>query len=245
MKKSTKPIIIIGSVAAAVIISVAVVKLAFPGLHAYRFIKNFCTNIDMTAAEYPFYDAETPDDFMGSGTNGITLSLPAEMQITDMDADVVVFSDGEDNGTVVMVYSKELFDDSDSIINGESAEWYSFCENTFGYSITSYYSMLYAQFSITMDDFNIHDKNDSAYFEKLAALKETNTAEIMNIYNFETENGMGFVYDMGISDDTQQYNYAVELFQKGNGNEGHLIKIVSPNDENIKQIINSIDVIKR
>lgn len=244
MKKSTKPIIIIGSVAAAVIISVGVVKLAFPGLHAYRFIKNFCTNIDMTAAEYPFYNTETPDDFMGSGTNGITLSLPAEMQITDMDADIVVFSDGEDNGTVVMVYTKEQFDDSDYSIDEEATEWLGFCDRTFGHSIDSYYDMLNAQFSVTMADFNIHDKNDSAYFEKLAALKEANTAEFLNIYNFETENGKGFVYDMGMSDDTKQYNYAVELFQKDNGNEGHLIKIVSPNNENIKQIINSIETCK-
>lgn len=250
MSKISKPTKIIFAVILLLVLGgFAVLYFGFPGLRQYSIVTNELTGVNVVAEEYP-YSAEIPDDFTGSGGKGFALKLPQEVTVTDMEGGHIVFSDGSDGGTSVILSDKVTYTEKDYNITEDSGvtaeEWEKFCRSIGRSMPDSYYDLLDAAYSVTLDDFNIHSRGNSRAFASLAALKETLIVEGWKIYRFESENAVGFIFDTGYADGSpEQRQFIVQLFPKNNKNEEHIAIITSPDAATIRQIIASIDLVEK
>lgn len=221
----------------------------FPGLRQYSIVTNELTGVNVVAEGYP-YSEEIPDDFTGAGGKGFELKLPPEVTASGMEDGHIVFSDGIDGGTSVVLSDKVTYTESDYNITEESGvtaeKWEKFCRSIGRSTPDSYYDLLDAAYSVTLDDFDIHSRGNSRAFASLAELKENLIVEDWRIYRFESENAVGFIFDTGYADAIQeQRQFIVQLFPKSNKNEEHMAIITSPDAVMIRQIIASIDLVEK
>lgn len=221
----------------------------FPGLRQYNIVTNELTGVNVAAEEYP-YSEEIPDDFTGAGGKGFELKLPPEITVSGMEDGNIIFSDGIDGGTSVILIPKVTYTEKDYNITEESGvtaeEWEKFCRSIGRSTPDSYYDLLDAAYSVTLDDFDIHSRGNSKAFASLAALKESLIVEGWRIYRFESENAVGFIFDTGFADgSSEQRQFIVQLFPKSDKNEEHMAIITSPDAVTIRQIIASTDLVEK
>lgn len=250
MSKISKPTKIIFAVILLLILGgFAVLFFGFPGLRQYNIMTNELTGVNVAAEEYP-YSAEIPDDFTGAGGKGFELKLPPEITVSGMEDGNIIFSDGIDGGTSVILTDKATYTEKDYNITDESGvtaeEWEKFCRSIGRDTPDSYYALLDAAYSVTLDDFDIHSRGNSKAFASLAALKESLIVEGWRIYRFESENAVGFIFDTGFADgSSEQRQFIVQLFPKSDKNEEHMAIITSPDAVIIRQIIASTDLVEK
>lgn len=250
MSKISKPTKIIFAVILLLILGgFAVLDFGFPGLRQYNIVTNELTGVNVAAEEYP-YSAEIPDDFTGAGGKGFELKLPPEITVSGMEDGNIIFSDGSDGGTSVILTDRVTYTKKDYNIPEESGvtaeEWEKFCRSIGRDTPDSYYALLDAAYSVTLDDFDIHSHGNSRAFASLAALKESLIVEGWRIYRFESENAAGFIFDTGFADgSSEQRQFIVQLFPKSDKNEEHMAIITSPDAVTIRQIIASTDLVEK
>lgn len=250
MSKISKPTKIIFAVILLLVLGgFAVLHFGFPGLRQYSIVTNELTSVNVAAEEYP-YSEEIPDDFTGAGGKGFELKLPPEITTSGMEDGNIIFSDGSDGGTSVILVDKVTYTEKDYNITEESGvtaeEWEKFCRSIGRSTPDSYYDLLDTAYSVTLEDFDIHSRGNSRAFASLAALKESLIVEGWRIYRLESENAVGFVFDTGYADgSSEQRQFIVQLFPKSNKNEEHMAIITSPDAVVIRQIIASTDLVEK
>lgn len=194
MKIAKKKVVVILSVLLAAILIIAIF---FPGLPWYIRIKKEYEYIDKSLELFP--DSNTvPENYVEYSVSGVSLLAPEGLEITE-DNNI---GKGFANDSVEIFITELTPDDyiinfKGEIISEENLQ--QFCDFSSLDFPQSNYDKYNLQLSLSMDNFNIHNRKQSETFYKLADYRDSWFGHWENIYRFDKENFKGFlrIHDLG------------------------------------------------
>lgn len=253
MKKAFRiTAISLGSIVGVILLAALIIFLFFPGLPTYLYITNQYPDFSRLSESYPYSDTAVPDSFVEFSADEITARIPAELykkypeETEGMKSNLYINDD--ESSSITFIYSGKtefgefsLTDEESGITEEQIADLLQNMGKSYPESYYEFYHLIY---SLTMDDFNIHSHKHAIGFLAIPMLKEMLIPNYDNIYEFSTENGVGFVHQNNPTEDLPRYNFVVSLFDAENPDVCYDI-IISANDiEVAKQIIASIELNK-
>lgn len=250
MKKGLKiTLIAVGSV----ITLGAAAFLTIGGLPFKKLAEKNCAILDYTASEYPYADLTVPADFETIERDNLVLKAPAGLQPKD-DSDPeslssrVYVRDGDTATAVVILEPYDfgtfaLAETNESLTENLIAD---FCKSVGKPPMTDWYGFYDVLYHMNAADCSIHSFRQASAFYAFAVTKESAISTYLECWDWQTDDGVGFIHLMHTPDtnpDRPRYRILAQLFGNDDRNISRDVMISAADLETCCQIANSIKLI--